>query len=62
MSAFGRKNGIGGMSPGARPTFGVARPMKSPVNAPREPVPVSGGDQFPPLPQGAPGLDGAANG
>ena len=33
MSAFGRKNGIGGMQPGARPSFGVAMPMKS--GAPR---------------------------
>jgi len=27
MSAFGRKNGPSGMAPGARPSFGVARPM-----------------------------------
>ena len=62
MSAFGRKNGIGGMSPGARPTFGVAKPMKGSVPAPREPAPAAGGDQFPPLPQGTPGLDGAPGG
>ena len=62
MSAFGRKNGIGGMSPGARPTFGVAKPMKGSVPAPREPAPAAGGDQFPPLPQGTPGIDGAPGG
>ncbi|MBW8784568.1 MAG: CpaF family protein [Novosphingobium sp.] len=28
MSAFGRRNGVGGAAPGARPQFGVARPMK----------------------------------
>ena len=48
MSAFGRKNGVGGMAPGARPSFGVARPMKGGVAKP-EPFP-PGGDQFPPLP------------
>ncbi|HSF13475.1 MAG TPA: CpaF family protein, partial [Erythrobacter sp.] len=47
MSAFGKKGNAGGMTPGARPAFGVARPMKAgggPGMAPR------GGDQFPPLP------------
>jgi pilus assembly protein CpaF len=53
MSAFGRKNGIGGMSPGARPTFGVAKPMKSPAPTGREPAAAAGGEQFPPLPQGS---------
>ena len=50
MSAFGRKNGVGGMSPGARPSFGVAKPMKGggAMPAPRAPTP--GGEQFPPLP------------
>ena len=48
MSAFGRKNGPGGMSPGTRPSFGVARPMKGGDAAQRAPEP--GGDQFPPLP------------
>src|SRR6187455_2065530 len=47
MSAFGRKNGIGGMQPGARPSFGVAKPMKSGVTLPGQ---RPGGDQFPPLP------------
>ncbi len=46
MSAFGRKNG--GMSPGARPSFGVARPMKGSGGAPKD----KGGNQFPPLPGG----------
>ena len=52
MSAFGRKNGAGGMAAGARPNFGVARPMKgggaAPKSAPEAAPP--GGDQFPPLP------------
>ena len=52
MSAFGRKNGIGAMGPGARPSFGVARPMKSSVPGPsgdqRAPIP---SDSFPPIPQ-----------
>ena len=47
MSAFGKRNGVGG----GRPSFGVAKPMKgsgggkgsSPVSEPE------GGDQFPPL-------------
>ena len=46
MSAFGRKNGVSGMAPGARPSFGVARPMKGGGPAPKE----TGGEQFPPLP------------
>ena len=46
MSAFGRKNGVSGMAPGARPSFGVARPMKGSGALPKEP----GGEQFPPLP------------
>ncbi|MGB7409387.1 MAG: ATPase, T2SS/T4P/T4SS family, partial [Pontixanthobacter sp.] len=53
MSAFGRKNGPGGMKPGARPSFGVARPMKGgdgKAPAKEEPAPSSGGEQFPPLP------------
>ena len=36
MSAFGRKTGVGGMKPGARPSFGVAKPMKGGGPAPRE--------------------------
>ncbi|HET9629714.1 MAG TPA: ATPase, T2SS/T4P/T4SS family, partial [Novosphingobium sp.] len=54
MSAFGRKNGVGAMSPGARPQFGVARPMKSstspPQDAPRPSMP-SSIDAFPTVPQ-----------
>jgi len=45
MSAFGRRPGVAS-GPGARPAFGVARPMQG-GTAPREP---EGGDQFPPLP------------
>lgn len=45
MSAFGRRPGVANGS-GARPAFGVARPMQG-GTAPREP---EGGDQFPPLP------------
>jgi pilus assembly protein CpaF len=47
MSAFGRRNGVGGMGPGSRPAFGVARPMKTSGEA--RPA-GAGGDQFPPLP------------
>ena len=51
MSAFGRKNGVGGMAPGARPSFGVAKPMKGGVPIGGQPAPpASGGEQFPPLP------------
>ena len=51
MSAFGRKNGPAGMAPGARPQFGVARPMQGGGGAVARP---QGGEQFPPLPGGAP--------
>ncbi|CAH0353148.1 CpaF family protein [soil metagenome] len=44
MSAFGRKNGPSGAKPG----FGVARPMQHTPGANREPD-VRGGDQFPPI-------------
>ncbi len=44
MSAFGRKNGPAGAKPG----FGVARPMQGGGTATKEELPV-GGDQFPPL-------------
>ncbi|MFN5782286.1 MAG: CpaF family protein, partial [Novosphingobium sp.] len=51
MSAFGRRNGAGSMAPGARPQFGVARPMKGGIEAPKPLHPGGvGGDQFPPLP------------
>ena len=50
MSAFGRKPGASGGSTAMRPSFGVARPMKSGESS-AAPVPVPmGGDQFPPLP------------
>ena len=49
MSAFGRKSGAGAMAPGARPSFGVARPMKGGGPAAAS-APEPGGDQFPPLP------------
>ena len=52
MSAFGKKTGPGGMKPGARPSFGVARPMKSGEKADVEKSEESGGEQFPPLPNG----------
>ena len=67
MSAFGRRNGAGGMAPGARPQFGVARPMKggseSSTSSSQAPL---GGDQFPPLPGEDPGavlppMDGGMN-
>ena len=66
MSAFGRRNGIGGMTPGARPAFGVAKPLKSGSagsNTTPQPVgngPITGGDQFPPL-NGADALPPAQN-
>ncbi|RIA37685.1 pilus assembly protein CpaF [Hephaestia caeni] len=44
MSAFGRRNG----PTGARPAFGVARPMHG--GAPAKPAEPQGGEQFPPLP------------
>ena len=53
MSAFGRKNGVGGMAAGARPSFGVARPMKGGPAKPEAFTP--GGDQFPPLPDSSNG-------
>ena len=47
MSAFGKKGNMGSMKAGARPAFGVARPMKA---GGRIAEPSLGGDQFPPLP------------
>jgi pilus assembly protein CpaF len=44
MSAFGRRSGVG-QGPGARPAFGVARPMHG--GGPARPVDTEGGDQFP---------------
>jgi pilus assembly protein CpaF len=49
MSAFGRKTGVGSMQQGARPSFGVAKPMKGGPAVPSGPAP-TGGDQFPPIP------------
>ena len=46
MSAFGRRGGTGGTG-GARPSFGVARPMKGPGGLASPPQ--EGGEQFPPL-------------
>lgn len=52
MSAFGKKGNAGGLKPGGRPAFGVARPMKGGGgSAPG----ARGGEQFPPIPgEGAP--------
>src|SRR3546814_885740 len=50
MSAFGRRNGPGGINPGARPSFGVARPMKGGERAAPAQTAPKGGEQFPPLP------------
>ncbi|MEM7689356.1 MAG: ATPase, T2SS/T4P/T4SS family, partial [Pseudomonadota bacterium] len=47
MSAFGKKGNAGGMKPGGRPAFGVARPMKGSAKPAEQP---EGGEQFPPLP------------
>jgi pilus assembly protein CpaF len=52
MSAFGKKGNAGGLKPGGRPAFGVARPMKG---AGGSATPARGGEQFPPIPgEGAP--------
>ena len=51
MSAFGRRGGAG--QQGARPQFGVARPMKGggdPARSGSSQSSPLGGDQFPPLP------------
>lgn len=48
MSAFGRRNGMGGGQP-ARPAFGVARPMQSSGVAPRPAEDTPPGSQFPPI-------------
>ncbi len=54
MSAFGKKGGAGGMRPGAKPAFGVARPMKGGGAKSEE---GDGGEQFPPLPEEGKGAD-----
>lgn len=48
MSAFGRRNGLGG-GMGGRPAFGVARPMQGSAPGRPEPAPLGGGEQFPPI-------------
>ena len=64
MSAFGRKSGVAGMSSGARPSFGVARPMKG-GSDPAKSIGAAnpGGDQFPPLPaeEAPPASSGGGN-
>ena len=52
MSAFGRRPGAAGPA-GSRPSFGVAKPMKSSV----QPVADTGGKQFPPIESLTPALD-----
>src|SRR5215813_3999766 len=55
MSAFGKRSGMGG----GRPSFGVAKPMKgSPTKAQALPEQPEGGDQFPPLDELTPPVDG----
>ncbi|MEN9718876.1 MAG: hypothetical protein RIQ99_1754, partial [Pseudomonadota bacterium] len=51
MNAFGRRNGIGGMAPGSRPQFGVARPMKGGIDPGKLPPAQNGytGEQLSPL-------------
>src|SRR4028119_2442708 len=44
MSAFGRRPGATGSTSSSRPSFGVAKPMKSTV-----PLGAEGGSQFPPI-------------
>ena len=54
MSAFGKRAGIGA----ARPSFGVAKPMKGGSGGPVSPsTPEPGGDQFPPLDDLTPTVD-----
>ena len=48
MSAFGKKGNAGGLKPGGRPAFGVARPMKGSGGAASGGQ--RGGEQFPPIP------------
>src|SRR5689334_7842459 len=55
MSAFGKRGGIGG----GRPSFGSAAPMKGrPGGAPAPATEEEGGDQFPPLDDLTPPVDG----
>ena len=51
MTAFGRRGGMGGLGQGARPAFGVAKPLKVGGDVAAAPVP---GDPFPlPAPEPA---------
>src|SRR5262245_50439650 len=54
MNAFGKRNGVG-----ARPSFGVARPMKGGGSAGASDA-APGGDQFPPIDDLTPSLDDTA--
>lgn len=56
MNAFGRRNGANGMATGARPAFGVARPMKGGIEPLHPATASNGGEPFPPLPGGETGL------
>ncbi|WP_379549537.1 CpaF family protein [Qipengyuania sp. DGS5-3] len=49
MSAFGRKSAPAGMKPGARPSFGNAKPMQGGGGGSSDGE--AGGEQFPPLPE-----------
>ena len=55
MSAFGKRGGISG----GRPSFGVAKPMKSgPGGSPLDPSSTEeGGSQFPPIEEFTPPLE-----
>ncbi|MDQ3246283.1 MAG: CpaF family protein, partial [Pseudomonadota bacterium] len=56
MNAFGNRSGPG--SSGQRPSFGVAKPMKSPVGGMGlSAIEPEGGDQFPPIDELTPNLD-----
>ncbi len=54
MNAFGKRSAVSG---GSRPSFGVARPMKS---GPGGSSASAGGDQFPPIPDLTDDLDGGS--
>merc|ERR1711969_231664 len=58
MSAFGRRNGPGGMKPGSRPAFGNAKPMKGGTET--RPADGDGGEQFPPIPNDGDGTKDSA--
>ena len=58
MSAFGKRSGVSG----GRPAFGVAKPMKgSSGGGAVNPAAVPGGDQFPPIDELTPPMDGAVS-